>query len=95
MPLRGPLPRADVAIPAGAQFLSLTHNAAQGSRACRLYVPAHRPKTPMPLIIMLHGCTQTPEDFATGTGMNAVAEAFGCLVAYLAQALHACRVCGQ
>ena len=34
---------------------------------------------------MLHGCTQSPEDFATGTGMNALAEEFGCLIAYPAQ----------
>ena len=34
---------------------------------------------------MLHGCTQTPEDFAIGTGMNALAEEFGCLVAWPAQ----------
>ena len=39
----------------------------------------------MPLIVMLHGCTQTPEDFAAGTGMNALAKEFGCLIAYPAQ----------
>ena len=39
----------------------------------------------MPLIVMLHGCTQSPEDFAVGTGMNALAEEFRCLVAWPAQ----------
>ena len=34
------------------------------------------------LVLMLHGCTQTPEDFAVGTGMNALAEADGLVVAY-------------
>jgi poly(hydroxyalkanoate) depolymerase family esterase len=72
-------------VPDGAAFLSLSHVSAAGSRDYRLYVPANAPDAPMPLIVMLHGCTQTPEDFATGTGMNALAEEFGCLVAYPGQ----------
>ena len=74
-----------VDLPAGAQFLALTHVGAQGRRAYRLYVPAQKAAGPMPLIVMLHGCTQSPEDFAVGTGMNALAEKSGCLVAWPAQ----------
>jgi poly(hydroxyalkanoate) depolymerase family esterase len=85
MPIQGPLSAAADPLPQGARFLSLTHSAQEGSRSYRLYIPAHRPETPMPLIVMLHGCTQTPEDFASGTGMNALAEEFGCLIAYPAQ----------
>jgi poly(hydroxyalkanoate) depolymerase family esterase len=85
MPAQGPLTGQGDPLPDGAQFLSLTYGAAHGSRSYRLYIPANRTLVPMPLIIMLHGCTQTPEDFAAGTGMNALAEEFGCLVAYPAQ----------
>ncbi|MBN2630509.1 MAG: PHB depolymerase family esterase [Rhodobacteraceae bacterium] len=70
-------------VPRGAQFLSLSHRSAHGIRDYRLYVPAsHRADVPMPLVVMLHGCTQSPEDFATGTGLNALAEEYGCLVAW-------------
>lgn len=72
-------------LPEGAAFLSLTHQGPAGSRAYRLYVPASKPAGPVPLVLMLHGCTQTPEDFALGTGMNALAEEQGWLVAYPAQ----------
>lgn len=72
-------------LPENAQFLAVTHLGAQGSRDYRLYVPANKPAGLMPLIVMLHGCTQSPEDFAAGTGMNALAEEFGCLIAWPAQ----------
>jgi poly(hydroxyalkanoate) depolymerase family esterase len=49
-----------------------------------LYVPSARtPGKPLPLVVMLHGCTQTPADFETGTGMDAVAEQNGFFVAYV------------
>jgi poly(hydroxyalkanoate) depolymerase family esterase len=40
------------------------------------------PDGPQGLIIMLHGCTQDADDFARGTGMNAIAERHGLIVAY-------------
>ena len=38
---------------------------------------------------MLHGCKQDPDDFATGTNMNAIAELNGMLVAYPRQSYSA------
>lgn len=34
---------------------------------------------------MQHGCSQTPDDFAIGTGMNALADSLGVMIAYPAQ----------
>ncbi|MGH7213076.1 MAG: extracellular catalytic domain type 1 short-chain-length polyhydroxyalkanoate depolymerase, partial [Acetobacteraceae bacterium] len=39
----------------------------------------------VPLVVMLHGCTQSPDDFAAGTQMNEAAEAAGCFVVYPGQ----------
>jgi poly(hydroxyalkanoate) depolymerase family esterase len=39
----------------------------------------------MPLVVMLHGCSQTPDDFAVATRMNAFAESGVFAVAYPAQ----------
>jgi poly(hydroxyalkanoate) depolymerase family esterase len=58
---------------------------ALGGRAYRLYVPQRAAAGPLPLVVALHGCFQTPEDFAVGTRLNAAAERRGLLVLYPAQ----------
>jgi poly(hydroxyalkanoate) depolymerase family esterase len=54
-------------------------------RAFRLYIPPQAGERPLPLIVMLHGCTQDPDDFAAGTRMNEAAQLQGCFVLYPAQ----------
>ncbi len=73
--------RPSVEVPQGAVFEARRHDGPNGAQDYRLYRPSgHKPVRGM--ILMLHGCTQTPEDFAVGTRMNAVAEREGLLVAY-------------
>ena len=59
-----------------------------GARDYKLFEPA-RDGGPLPLVVMLHGCTQDPDDFARGTRMNALARARGFLVLYPAQSQRA------
>ncbi|MGH6836673.1 MAG: extracellular catalytic domain type 1 short-chain-length polyhydroxyalkanoate depolymerase [Methylocella sp.] len=69
-------------VPEGAAFLTRTFSCAAGSRDYKVYLPSHGNGRKCPLIVMLHGCTQDPDDFALGTGMNLLAEEQGFIVAY-------------
>ena len=76
-------------VPHGGQFLGASYSNRAGSRDYKLYVPSGYRGQAVPLIVMLHGCAQSPDDFAAGTRMNVVAEEHTCLVAYPAQAVSA------
>ncbi|CAM4099609.1 PHB depolymerase family esterase [Vreelandella rituensis] len=71
--------------PAPGQFTSGTYKSAVGSRRYKLYIPSSYTGQPLPLVVMLHGCTQDPDDFAKGTDMNRLAEEQLFCVLYPAQ----------
>ncbi len=71
-----------VPIPQGAEFRQDRFACDAGSRNYRLYVPASAAQGVRGLVVMLHGCTQTPEDFARATGMNNLAETERFVVLY-------------
>jgi poly(hydroxyalkanoate) depolymerase family esterase len=70
--------------PAG-QFTDHRYTGEAGAIDYKLFVPAGPCTTKRPLVVMLHGCTQSPDDFARGTRMNALAQEHGYVVAYPAQ----------
>jgi poly(hydroxyalkanoate) depolymerase family esterase len=73
----------------GGQFVARQFRNQAGTRAYKLYVPSSLTSEPMPLIVMLHGCTQSADDFAAGTQMNQLAEQHGFIVVYPEQAPNA------
>jgi poly(hydroxyalkanoate) depolymerase family esterase len=78
---RHPLSMSDI-VPEGASLIEGTYGNAAGSRAYKLFIPSGYQGQPLPLIVMLHGATQSPDDFAAGTRMNFIAEEQSCFVAY-------------
>lgn len=56
-----------------------------GTRDYKLFIPSGFHGQALPLVVMLHGCTQSPDDFAAGTDMNRLAEAQQFCVLYPAQ----------
>lgn len=84
-----PLSTGAAAIGLPGHFIDGSFTADAGTRDYKLYVPSSYAGQPSPLLVMLHGCTQNPDDFALGTGMNVLAEEWNCLVLYPAQSQQA------
>ncbi|PXW28189.1 extracellular catalytic domain type 1 short-chain-length polyhydroxyalkanoate depolymerase [Paraburkholderia caballeronis] len=79
---------------AGGEWLRATHVAARTSQRAErelpygLYLPPHAKTAGMPLVVMLHGCKQTIDQFAEGTRMNLLADQHGFAVVYPEQPDH-------
>ena len=77
---RGGSVRPDV--PDDAVYETGRHESSFGARDYRVFVPTPRAEPPQGLVLMLHGCTQDADDFATGTRMNLHAERQNLVVVY-------------
>jgi poly(hydroxyalkanoate) depolymerase family esterase len=75
------LPGAAAPIRPG-RFITGSYTSHAGGRPYRLYIPAHDAPRSFALIVMLHGCAQTSDDFAAGTRMNSLADAHRFFVLY-------------
>ncbi|WP_375409074.1 alpha/beta hydrolase family esterase [uncultured Methylobacterium sp.] len=83
----GPLFKGRLATPrapGSGEFAEHHFENEAGARSYKLYVPKGTAPN-SPLVVMLHGCSQSPDDFAAGTAMNALADELGFLVAYPGQ----------
>lgn len=75
--------------PAPGRFTRRIYVHRAGTRFYHLYLPRVYRGQSLPLVVMLHGCKQSPEDFAAGTRMNQAADELGLIVVYPAQAWRA------
>ena len=69
-----------------ARFVRASYSNGAGTRFYQTYLPARGEGKPRPLVVMLHGCKQNPDDFAAGTRMNELADEIGFIVVYPEQA---------
>ena len=76
-----PEPAPDAPEVAG-RFVAGSFTNRSGTRAYKLYVPSGSDGRALPLLVMLHGCTQNADDLAAGTRMNELAESGSFFVVY-------------
>ncbi len=68
--------------PISGEFRSRSFSNNAGTCTYKLFIPSGAHLEPRPLVVMLHGCSQTADDFASGTRMNFAAEVSSCFVAF-------------
>jgi poly(hydroxyalkanoate) depolymerase family esterase len=68
-----------VSRPAPGTFVDGEFSSPHGKLTYKLYTPQGSPRRRLPLVVMLHGCTQSAAGFAIGTGF---ADELGFLVLY-------------
>ena len=74
-------PRAPSRPAAAGVWISGSHVGPAGGRTYDVYVPAGlRRRSPAPLVLLLHGCGQTPTEFADATRFPAAADRNGFLL---------------
>jgi poly(hydroxyalkanoate) depolymerase family esterase len=83
------LPLAPAVSHEAGDFIPGRYEGGAGALRYKLFIPSSYVGAPMPLLVMLHGGGQDADDFARGTGMNELAEEYGCLVAYPEQSTEA------
>lgn len=86
---RSPAKPAREPRPAPGTFVDGRYSNAHGRLAYKLYTPRGSARRRPPLVVMLHGCTQSAADFAVGARMNRLADELGFLVLYPEQSTSA------
>jgi poly(hydroxyalkanoate) depolymerase family esterase len=67
----------------GGDLIRFEHDDGRRARQVFVYAPPDLdPTVPAPLVVMLHGCTQTAASFSAGSLMNRTADRHGFVVAY-------------
>lgn len=64
-------------------WVSNSTTTAAGTRNYKVWIPdGYTAGNALPLVLMLHGCTQNPDDFAAGTQMNVYADQYRFFAVY-------------